>query len=505
MQLKINNILNLLNNKYYLYLLLFIWTLTLRLPYVFIDKISPDENIFIILGDLITQNELPHDNYWDIKPTLVWYLYSLPLFFFKSIASVRIYGILVIFLSAVFLFKIIKKKEGQDFVAFLTSFLFVFASTFVGTELPNHSIGIGVVVITQHFANFFLIMSIFFLIKRRSNLNIFYTSLFICLALLTRYNYLLIVFGFLYYYFAYNKHFQFIIIFLLTLFTSFLITHITYFSEARFNDLTEYFFILSQYGSENSLTQKFFSIKKFLRFAYEPLFYFTLTNTRFYLSLLLWLSGFLYLFLFTIKKKNKIDNFIMIIFLLLSASITSGYPAEHYLLSLVVLVSYFSAKIITHFNYRLFRFLPIIILIITTLNTIKSEYLWLGARIYNKQDIMIGPGYNVYNFIIKNNLPLENNLYLSQPIIYFLTNQKPIHKLIFPTQFNAHATTISKFDNPAKLYESLFREKPNLIVFDENQWNIKSNIAIYEIVKNEISKNYSQLYQTQSTKLYITK
>ena len=113
MQLKINNILNLLNNKYYLYLLLFIWTLTLRLPYVFIDKISPDENIFIILGNLITQNELPHDNYWDIKPTLVWYLYSLPLFFFKSIASVRIYGILVIFLSAVFLFKIIKKRRTR--------------------------------------------------------------------------------------------------------------------------------------------------------------------------------------------------------------------------------------------------------------------------------------------------------------------------------------------------------------------------------------------------------
>ena len=81
MNLNKNNFINLFSNLKFLYLILFCWCFILRFPYIFIDEIATDENIFFILGDLILKNELPHDNYWDIKPALVWYIYSIPIFF----------------------------------------------------------------------------------------------------------------------------------------------------------------------------------------------------------------------------------------------------------------------------------------------------------------------------------------------------------------------------------------------------------------------------------------
>ncbi len=501
MQLK--KVINLFNNISFLYLLLFFWILLIRFPYLFIDKIAPDENIFFILGDLILQGELPHKNYWDIKPAFVWYLYSIPQLFIKSIISLRFFGIVIIFLSSLFLFKIIYENEKNKFTAFLASFLFIFASTFVGTELPDHSIGIGTGIVTQHFANFFLILSIFFIFKGNSSLNIFLVSLFLSLAILTRYNYSLILIGYLLYYLFYKRGFKFIAIFSSTFLISFLIVHLSYFSETRYINLIEYFEVLKQYGSKDTLNDYFLVIKKFLKFILEPLFNFKILNTRFYLTSFFWLSGMIFIVIYFFKEKKEIETFFIINFSLITVSIFVGAAAEHYLLSIIIFISYFSAKTINFFSIKKIKYLPIIIVLITSINSVKSEYLWLAARILNNQNLMVGPSFNILNYMKENKLPIEKNLYLSQPILYFLTDQKPLHKLIFPTQFNAHATTIGNFDKVSDLYLSLFKDKPNLVVFDENQWNIKANKEVYEVIKNEISINYSEVYKTQTTKLYI--
>ena len=503
MKLNKYNFINLFANLKFLYLILFFWCFILRFPYIFIDEIAADENIFFILGDLILKNELPHDNYWDIKPALVWYIYSIPIFFFKHVVIIRLFGIIIIFLSAFFLFKIVYKIERNKFLAFVSSFLFIFASTFIGTELPNHSIGIGVNIITQHFANFFLIISIFFLFKNNSNINIFLVCFFFSLAILVRYNYALISLGYFYYYCTEKKQIKFFIIFSLTFFFSFLIIHCSYFTITRFQNLIEYFDVLEQYGSKSSFEEYIHIIKKFLRFIFEPLINFKIFNTRFYLSLFFWLSGLLFFILILVKEKKRDKIFLFINCTLMTMSILIGSPAEHYLLCVILFFSYFAAKTLDYFFLKKYRYIPIIIIFISSINSIKSEYLWLGARIINNENLNIGPGYDIYNYINKNNLPIKNNLYLSHPILYFLTDQKPIHKLIFPTQFNAHAKTLGGFDNAPELYKSLFKKKPRLLVFDENQWNIRANKDIYNIVKSEISENYEKIYKTRTTNLYI--
>ena len=141
----------------------------------------------------------------------------------------------------------------------------------------------------------------------------------------------------------------------------------------------------------------------------------------------------------------------------MTISILIGSPAEHYLLCVIFLFLTLQQKLLIIFS-KTYKFIPIIIIFISSINSIKSEYLWLGARIINNENINIGPGYDIYNYIDKNDLPTKNNLYLSQPVLYFLTDQKPIHKLIFPTQFNAHAKTLGGCDNAPELYVSLFQK-----------------------------------------------
>ena len=66
-----------------------------------------------------------------------------------------------------------------------------------------------------------------------------------------------------------------------------------------------------------------------------------------------------------------------------------------------------------------------------------------------------------------------------------------------------HAKTIGGFDNVTDLYLNLFSRKPDLLVFDENQWNIKANKDIYNIVRNEILNNYNEVFKTQTTRLFV--
>ena len=172
---------------------------------------------------------------------------------------------------------------------------------------------------------------------------------FLTLAILIRYNYLLILLGYFFYYFTEKKQFKFFIIFSLTFFISFLIVHSTYLTITRFQNLIEYFDILKQYGSKNSFEDYTFTIKQFIKFIFEPLKNFKIFNTRFYLSLFFWLSGLIFFILILIKEKKRDKVFLFINCLLMTISILIGSPAEHYLLCVILFISYFAAKTFNYF------------------------------------------------------------------------------------------------------------------------------------------------------------
>lgn len=311
---------NFLDKEIVIFFILLLFCSFIRLPYMFTGMISADEHVYILLGDLITKGELPHDNFFEIKPALVWYLYSVPQFLLSNnIIIVKVYGILIITFSSLFLYKLLI-KNFNFFIAINSSLAFIFASCFIGTELPDGSFGIGLNVITQHFCNLFIILSLYFLFNNENYLSVLFTALFFSLAVFTRYNYILCLPIFLVYFLC-NKNKKLIFLSLIVGFITFLIIHISYlFSIDRFNDLINYFNFLRIYGNSNFIDLNGV-LYKFSYFIISPIFYFNINNPRFFLSLFIWIVGFVGIIFFILQKKKSI--YLLFFFIFFNNSIIS--------------------------------------------------------------------------------------------------------------------------------------------------------------------------------------
>jgi hypothetical protein len=489
--------------------LLLFFSFLIRLPYIFWDTISIDENIYIILGDLITKGEKPHQNFWEIKPALVWYLYSIPLFINKSLISVRIFGILIIFLSSFIFYKIIRKILDRG-IALISSIFLILSSSFLGSEIPNHSIGQGFNVITQHFCNFFIIISIFFLLSdnKYKNLNFFLSICFFSLAVFTRYNYLLCLPIYLYQSINNKKIFINFLISVLVFVIFFLIIHYDYLFNNRINDLLNYFYFLKIYATSSQndfhtlISKIVFALNKYVTFIFHPLFFPNILNIKFLQTIFIFFLSIIGVIIFLLKNDKK--NYFIIIFLLfyifLFISLIPGEPAESNLIEILPFACFFSVFTLKNFKSYQIKIIFFIFLF-SSIYQIQTEYRYLFSRIIHKQSLMIGPTYEILNFIKNSKVDSSNSFYLNYQLLYFETDNKPIHKLMFPTQYNYWNLIIEK-RNRDELYQDIFNKRPNLVLFDDNQWNIKYNPDVYSIIKLNLEKNYKKIYSFKSLILY---
>ena len=492
---------NFLDKEIVIFFILLLFCSFIRLPYMFTGMISADEHVYILLGDLITKGELPHDNFFEIKPALVWYLYSVPQFLLSNnIIIVKVYGILIITFSSLFLYKLLI-KNFNFFIAINSSLAFIFASCFIGTELPDGSFGIGLNVITQHFCNLFIILSLYFLFNNENYLSVLFTALFFSLAVFTRYNYILCLPIFLVYFLC-NKNKKLIFLSLIVGFITFLIIHISYlFSIDRFNDLINYYNFLRIYGNSNFIDLNGV-LYKFSYFIISPIFYFNINNPRFFLSLFIWIVGFVGIIFFILQKKNRFIYYFFSFFLIIASSLIAGQVAEHYLLSLAPFICFFSSLAIDKILKSNFKYIILVIFFLSSALAIRTEYIWLVGRIYKQQPLMAGQEYDVYNFINKNKINSKNAFYINYQILYFLTNEKPIHKLIFPTQYNQWGRIMYGYNKISDVYQDIFNKKPSLVLYDTRQWSIYANPEINNLILKNINQNYNEIFRTSNLILY---
>ena len=493
---------NFLYKENIVFFILLLFCSFIRLPYTFTSMISADEHVYFILGDLITKGELPHHNFFEIKPALVWYLYSFPQFLLSNnVIIMKVYGILIITFSSLFLYKLLI-KNFNFFISINSSLAFIFASCFIGTELPNGSFGIGLNVITQHFCNLFIILSLYFLFHDKNYFNVFFASLFFSLAVFTRYNYSLCLPIFLVYFLS-NKNTKSIFLSLIVGFITFLIIHISYlFSIDRFNDLINYFSFLKIYGNSNFIDLNSV-LYKFSYFIISPIFYFNINNPRFFLSLFIWIMGLAGIILSIFQKKNnRFIYYFFSFFLIIALSLIAGQVAEHYLLSLAPFICFFSSLAIDKILKSNFKYIILVIFFLSSALATRTEYIWLVGRIYKQQPLMTGQEYDVYNFMNKNKINSKNAFYINYQILYFLTNEKPIHKLIFPTQYNEWGRIMYGYNKISDVYQDIFNKKPNLVLYDTRQWSIYANREINDLIQKNLNQNYKEIYRTNNLILY---
>jgi hypothetical protein len=236
-------------------------------------------------------------------------------------------------------------------------------------------------------------------------------------------------------------------------FITFLIIHISYlFSIDRLNDLINYFSFLKIYGNSNFIDLNGV-LYKFSYFIISPIFYFNINNPRFFLSLFIWIMGLAGIILSIFQKKNnRFIYYFFSFFLIIASSLIAGQVAEHYLLSLAPFICFFSSLAIDKILKSNFKYIILVIFFLSSALAIRTEYIWLVGRIYKQQPLMTGQEYDVYNFINKNKINSKNAFYINYQILYFLTNEKPIHKLIFPTQYNQWGRIMYSYNKISDVY-----------------------------------------------------
>lgn len=118
------------NREWHVYFALFIVLFLVRLPSFFFSVFDWDESTLILMGQGILDGKLPYVDLWDIKPPASFYMYSLFIVLFgKSIAAVRLGGMLFIYVAAVFLYKTGKEMQWRTGGMISALLLIVFVST----------------------------------------------------------------------------------------------------------------------------------------------------------------------------------------------------------------------------------------------------------------------------------------------------------------------------------------------------------------------------------------
>ena len=114
------------DNHFVVSLLLFAFALFLRFPYYFKDVINWDESTFIVMGGSILDGHLPYGEFWDLKPPIAFFSYSLFMMMFgQSITAVRFASTLCVTAMAFCVFLTAVKRYGRK-LGWVASLLSVF-------------------------------------------------------------------------------------------------------------------------------------------------------------------------------------------------------------------------------------------------------------------------------------------------------------------------------------------------------------------------------------------
>ena len=178
------------------YLFLFGTTLFIRFPFFFRDYIDHDESTFILIGKSIRDGHLPYDFLWDLKPPLLFYVFAFVEWLFPhSLIAIRFFGVLIIFLSAIFLMQIAKTIGAKN--SFLIGLSYIIMSSLFGSMQG---------VMSEHVAVFFFLPALLLFLKNKAFLNLLLSGILFGCALLCKLNFAYTVLAlFLYYFIFYYK------------------------------------------------------------------------------------------------------------------------------------------------------------------------------------------------------------------------------------------------------------------------------------------------------------
>ena len=507
--------------KYYILLILF--CLFLRVPYFFNDVISWDEISSILMGQWIVEGNLPELGLANGRPTLVFYFYaSIIKLFGQSIFFIRFSCAILISITSIILFNILKKKINEKY-SLIASLTYIVLVSFIFESWVSQAF------YTEHLAVFFVILSINYLIKidKKKKINYFISFLFLGLAIQSKYILITLFFPLLlqilfFRDFNLKEKINYIIYSNFGLFFSILPIFIIYYEKNSLYLLKDTFF-----NAPNSYIKVLDIVNSFIGIVYRGLnlniinspygFFISIFSIIIFFLSVLGLYEIIknkFFNLDNLKSFIKIDklfnldnfkgfiikdkfHFILLIYFIFTSVgiILTSRPYAHYLILISIYLSYFLSYFL-HLKkkritiiYFFFLFFPF-----TELSLKINEVF----QHYKKfENLKIGTCYKVYNFLILTEKNNDFNFYASHcHIIYWLLNKFPDSGLAHPTFRDAYYKDIF-----LKNSKKVFSLDKKYLIFESNR-PIKKIMLALDFSEDEINiflNNYMNIKEFKST------
>ena len=373
------------------------------------EKIGNDSSTLLIIGSDIAKGNYPYENFWDIKPPLIYYLVSLTFLSDNLLNSILAYSTFLYIVSACIFFTIARRVLFKHSVIPATAIFLLSYQLFMNNEA----------LITEQFLIIFLLLMAHQIIFSSSNLKWLGIGLLTCILGLTKTNFAALAILLPLYILTFEpknnrqkdlKLFIFGGLTALIVFLSFF-----YHSGEAFFIFLKTFFLAPFDSSGGSPAINFLSFIKDV---------FTSSKILFFIPL--------FYFFLSYKEQDlvfkKFIFFGLLVLPIILINIIRG-PNDLYILpilfTLVICLVKFVETIANSSHAKNFLFLPIII---------SLSFTNLDLALQAKENKV---NFNLLNYI-KNNLNAQDEIFIVSTrfhYLYLLLNKEPLSSMVHPSNF----------------------------------------------------------------------
>jgi len=160
-------------------LILVVLAIIIRFPFFFRDYIDRDESTFIIMGQSWANGHLPYTQLWDLKPPMTFLFFAIIIKIFgKSFIAIRLFGSLIVALTALFTYGIATKITSKK-IAFWAAIFCVFFQSLFGSLQG---------VMSEHISTFFFVAGLYILFLKDDRKWYFTSGLLLGISVMTKLN-----------------------------------------------------------------------------------------------------------------------------------------------------------------------------------------------------------------------------------------------------------------------------------------------------------------------------
>lgn len=471
-------------SQYSIEIFLFLSAFFIRFPFFFRDYIDKDESTFILMGQSVSEGYLPYDRLWDLKPPLLFYFFALiEKIFPHSFFAIRFFGTVIIFLSAVLLWKIAKQAGLKN--GFLIAIGYVLLSSEFGSLQG---------VMSEHFAVFFLLLGFYFFNRKKKLLDFFIAGLAFGCAVLCKLNYAYAITALLIYYLITQKQegkevFRSFLFSSVGILLPVLITAVPFFVEGK----SEIFF--------NSVFLAPLKYAKALQYSMLE----KIKVTAWVILLVTVIS------LLAIRKVDRTSRHVVFYMVaILSGTVytffSSGIVNGHYLVQIYPFLLMLVFGIILQFEFRLKLSVVAIAVFLLSFESVAEYYrLFIGL----KDPAEYRPTFEVIRELKKRNLDDDKIFFADYHIGYWLLDKYPLTKSTTHPSNLGRSFLFQYYNDPNKtsldeLKYIMDGIKPEVVVSDADDLDFFPDSSLEnKYFKKTISENFEMIYKDTTDQIFI--